>query len=75
MLSSPPFLRSVPDIVVGTTRVETHLSSALAHDAADLLPLPEEKYPREVESREPDQGYYVALGLILSVWMITPLSW
>ncbi|GFZ43636.1 hypothetical protein JCM24511_01356 [Saitozyma sp. JCM 24511] len=74
MLSSPPFLRSVPDIAVGATRVETHLSSALVHDAADLLPLPEDKYPREVESREPDQGYYVALGLILSVWMITPLS-
>jgi hypothetical protein len=75
MLSSPSFLRSVPDIAVGTTRVETHLSSALAHDAADLLPLPKEKYPREVEPREPDQGYYVALGLILLVWMITPLSW
>jgi hypothetical protein len=40
-----------------------------------LPPLPDEKYPRLVEKGKPDRGYYIALGLVLSVWMITPLSW
>ncbi|OCF35143.1 hypothetical protein I316_03185 [Kwoniella heveanensis BCC8398] len=38
-----------------------------------LTPLPDEVYPREVERRKPDRGYYVALGMVMSVWMITPL--
>ena len=38
-------------------------------------PLPEEKYPRSFEKRVQSGGYYVAMGLVLSVWMITPLSW
>jgi hypothetical protein len=41
----------------------------------DLVPLPKEHYPRVVERGSPTKGYYVALGLVLSVWMITPLSW
>ena len=40
-----------------------------------LEPLPEEKYPRVVKKRVPEQGYYIALGLVMLVWMITPLSW
>jgi hypothetical protein len=40
-----------------------------------IEPLPEEKYPRIIEKGKPDKGYYIALGLVLSVWMITPLSW
>lgn len=40
-----------------------------------LSPLAEEKYPRSVERGGPDEGYYIALGLVMSVWMITPLSW
>lgn len=42
---------------------------------AELLPLPPETYPRVIDQRKPDKGYYVALCLILSVWMITPLAW
>lgn len=38
-------------------------------------PLPAEKYPRTFEKRERTGGFYVALGLVLAVWMITPLSW
>ncbi|WWC65979.1 uncharacterized protein I303_108601 [Kwoniella dejecticola CBS 10117] len=38
-----------------------------------LSPLPDEVYPLENEKKKPDQGYYVALGLVMSVWMITPL--
>ncbi|WRT69556.1 uncharacterized protein IL334_006543 [Kwoniella shivajii] len=38
-----------------------------------LTPLPEEVYPVQHEAKKPDQGYYVALGLVMSVWMITPL--
>ena len=40
-----------------------------------LTPLAPEKFPRVFEKRKPQGGYYVALGLVLSVWMITPLSW
>lgn len=42
---------------------------------AELLPLPPESYPRVINLRKPDRGYYAALCLILSVWMVTPLSW
>ncbi|WWD20201.1 hypothetical protein CI109_104677 [Kwoniella shandongensis] len=45
-------------------------------DLPSLTPLPDEEYPRIVDSRRtPDRGYYIALGLVLSVWMITPLSY
>lgn len=54
--------------------IKEHLAQTLQSDS-DLLPLPDEKYPRRVEQRKPDRGYYVALGVVLSVWMITPLSW
>ncbi|ORX37879.1 hypothetical protein BD324DRAFT_578355 [Kockovaella imperatae] len=37
-------------------------------------PLPEEIYPRVIEKHIPERGYYIALGLIMSIWMITPLS-
>lgn len=37
--------------------------------------LAEEVYPRKVKEREIGKGYYVALALVLGVWMITPLSW
>lgn len=47
--------------------VERHLQDILG-------PLPDDNYPRVIEDREPSRGYYVALGLVLSVWMITPLS-
>ncbi len=40
-----------------------------------LGPLAEDKYPRVFQDRKPTKGYYVALALVLSVWMITPLSW
>jgi hypothetical protein len=70
MLSSTPSLLSVPSV----DTVDTHLSAPLAGVRSDLVPLPEEKYPREIKAKKPDQGYYIALGLILSVWMITPLS-
>jgi len=39
------------------------------------IPLPDEKFPRTFEERKPTGGYYIAFGLILAVWMITPLSW
>ncbi|WWC73569.1 uncharacterized protein I206_107541 [Kwoniella pini CBS 10737] len=38
-----------------------------------LSPLPDEVYPLENVKKKPDQGYYIALALVLSVWMITPL--
>ena len=38
-------------------------------------PLPDEKYPRVIDKRQPEQGYYIAMGVIMSVWIITPLSW
>lgn len=47
-------------------------------NVADLgwAPLPEEVYPRKVPAkRDIGNGYYVAMALVLSVWMITPLSW
>ena len=40
-----------------------------------IAPLPEEKYPRVMEKRTRTRGWYVALGIILSLWSITPLSW
>jgi hypothetical protein len=40
-----------------------------------LEALPDEVYPRVIDKRQPDGGYYIALGLVLSVWMITPLCW
>lgn len=55
------------------SNIKKHLAATLQSDSG-LLPLPEEKYPRAVADRKPDRGYYVALGLVLSVWMITPLS-
>jgi hypothetical protein len=42
---------------------------------AELLPLPQETYPRIFDKRKPDKGYYIALCLILSLWVITPFSW
>ncbi|KAK4685996.1 hypothetical protein P7C73_g4139, partial [Tremellales sp. Uapishka_1] len=41
---------------------------------SDLLPLPDEIYPRVVTNDAPSKGYYVAMGLVLSVWVITPAS-
>ena len=38
-------------------------------------PLPDEKFPRVVEKRDPSQGYWIAMGLVMAVWMVTPLSW
>ncbi|ODO00734.1 hypothetical protein L198_03060 [Cryptococcus wingfieldii CBS 7118] len=48
----------------------------LLHDIklTQLTPLPDEEYPRLCEERKPDRGFYIALGLVISVWMITPLS-
>lgn len=40
-----------------------------------IEPLVEEKYPRVIEKKRPEAGYYIAMGLVLFVWMITPLSW
>jgi hypothetical protein len=71
MLSSAPSLLSIPSVDI----IDEHLSVPLGEDRPDLVHLPEEKYPREIEAKKPDQGYYIALGVILSVWMITPLSW
>ncbi|WVR08179.1 hypothetical protein IAU60_005225 [Kwoniella sp. DSM 27419] len=38
-----------------------------------LTPLPDEVYPRDVQVRKPDRGYYVAMGLVMLVWSVTPL--
>jgi len=40
-----------------------------------LPPLMEELYPRKIKERGVGKGFYVALGLVMAVWMITPLSW
>ncbi|WWC92942.1 uncharacterized protein L201_007905 [Kwoniella dendrophila CBS 6074] len=50
------------------------MSPKLKDALPELSPLPDEVYPIQHEKRKPDQGYYVALGLVMSVWMITPLS-
>jgi hypothetical protein len=71
MLSSTPSLLSIHSL----DTAGKHLPVPLAEVRSDLVPLPEEKYPREIEAKKPDHGYYIALGMILSVWMITPLSW
>lgn len=42
---------------------------------AELLPLPQETYPRIFDKRKPDKGYYIALCLVLSLWVLTPFSW
>jgi hypothetical protein len=70
MLSSTPSLLSIHSL----DTAGKHLPVPLAEVRSDLVPLPEEKYPREIEAKKPDHGYYIALGMILSVWMITPLS-
>jgi hypothetical protein len=51
------------------------------HDPDDPIPpypgnppLSPEQYPREIPQREEGAGYYVALSVCMSVWMITPLS-
>lgn len=51
------------------------MSSRTKQVLPELSPLPDEVYPLDYEKRKPDQGYYVALGLVMSVWMITPLCW
>jgi hypothetical protein len=71
MLSSTLSLLSIHSV----DTVGKHLPAPLAEVRSDLVPLPEEKYPREIEAKKPDQGYYIVLGMILSVRMITPLSW
>jgi hypothetical protein len=71
MLFSTPSSLSDPSLNTD----EAHLSAMLRKDMSDLIPLTEETYPREIETKTPDQGYYIALGAILLVWMITPLSW
>ena len=38
-------------------------------------PLAPEPYPRAVPHRDEGAGYYVALSVCMSVWVITPLSW
>ncbi len=38
-------------------------------------PLGQERYPRVFPKREVTGGFFVALGLVLAVWIITPLSW
>ena len=60
----------------------TALMSSQSRDQIDeqfllrgRVPLPEEKYPRSFEKRVQSGGFYVAMGLVLAVWMITPLSW
>ncbi|RSH89782.1 hypothetical protein EHS25_001768 [Saitozyma podzolica] len=70
MLFSTPSSLSDPSLNTD----EAHLSAMLRKDMSDLIPLTEETYPREIETKTPDQGYYIALGAILLVWMITPLS-
>ncbi|WWD04281.1 hypothetical protein V865_002349 [Kwoniella europaea PYCC6329] len=50
------------------------MPSKISQVLPQLSPLPDEVYPMEYEKNKPDRGYYVALGLVLSVWMITPLS-
>lgn len=71
MPSSTPSLLSIPSVDI----IDEHLSVPLAEDRPDLVHLPAEIYPREIEAKKPDKGYYIALGVILLVWMITPLSW
>lgn len=69
-------LRVVSIMPADSGRAEAHLDilTRMAKDMG-LTPLPEEKYPRMIERNEPDKGYYIALGIIMSVWMVTPLSW
>ncbi|KAL0250013.1 hypothetical protein I308_103316 [Cryptococcus tetragattii IND107] len=57
--------------VADTDDVDGHL---LLFDLPQLTPLPDEEYPRRLEERKPDRGYYIAMGLVLMVWMITPMS-
>ncbi|WVQ79387.1 hypothetical protein IAT38_001484 [Cryptococcus sp. DSM 104549] len=57
--------------VADTEQVDEHLASL---SLPQLTPLPDEEYPRLLEERKPDRGYYIALGMVMSVWMITPLS-
>jgi len=40
-----------------------------------LPPLVEELYPRRIKERNVGKGFYIALALVISVWMITPLCW
>lgn len=58
--------------VADTDEVDDHL---LLFDFPQLTPLPDEEYPRHLEPRKPDRGYYIAMCLVLMVWMITPMSW
>lgn len=58
--------------VADTDEVDNDL---LLFDLPQLTPLPDEEYPRYLEPRKPNRGYYIAMGLVLTVWMITPMSW
>ncbi|WVO13818.1 hypothetical protein L204_101441 [Cryptococcus depauperatus] len=57
--------------IADTDEVNDHLEHL---ELPQLTPLPFEEYPRLIEERSPDKGYYIALGMVMSVWMITPLS-
>lgn len=58
--------------VADTDEVDNDL---LLFDLPQLTPLPDEEYPRYLEPRKPNRGYYIAMSLVLTVWMITPMSW
>ena len=40
-----------------------------------LSMLSNEKYPRHFDEKEPDTGYWIASGLVMLVWSVTPMSW
>nr|WVH01958.1 uracil phosphoribosyltransferase [Naematelia aurantialba] len=52
--------------------VDNPTAAQVAH--ALRPPLPEAKYPPETRHSKPAKGFFMALVLVLGVWMITPLS-
>ena len=76
--STPASVDSVEDMIRLEPRLKGEDDRAAVKDVTPRRrndPLPEEKFPRVIDKREPEQGYYIALGVVMSVWMITPLSW
>lgn len=63
-------------VLINPIEDEINPDDPLSISNLGLTPLPEEVYPRKVpKNRELGNGYYVAMALVLLVWMITPLSW
>lgn len=54
-----------------------HLLEDMGNLADDMgfLPLPAEVYPRVLDRPKHNRAYYLALSLVMGVWLIMPVCW